>query len=66
MAELQTRLSLEEQREEERGKEVFICKQKLTETQTARDSLKREVSENFYQLFPTLASHMLSFLSSSP
>lgn len=43
VAELQTRLSLEEQREEERMKEVFIHKQKLTEAETARDSLKKEV-----------------------
>lgn len=43
VAELQTRLSLEEQREEERLKEVFTFKQKLTEAETARESLKREV-----------------------
>lgn len=43
VAELQTRLSLEEQREEERMKEVFIFKQKLAEAEAARDSLKKEV-----------------------
>lgn len=43
VAELQTRLALEEQREEERGKEAFTLKQKLTEAETARDSLKKEV-----------------------
>lgn len=45
VAEMQTRLSLEEQREEERGKEVFTLKQKLTEAEAARDSLKKEVTE---------------------
>lgn len=43
MAELQTRLALEEQREEEKGKEAFALKQKLTEAEMARDSLKKEV-----------------------
>lgn len=43
MAELQTRLSLDEQREEERGREVFSLKQKLNEAETIRDSLKKEV-----------------------
>lgn len=43
VAELQTRLTLEEQREEERMKEAFILKQKLTEAETARDSLRKEV-----------------------
>lgn len=43
MAELQTRLALEEQREEEKGKEAFTLKQKLTEAEMARDSLKKEV-----------------------
>lgn len=43
MAELQTRLALEEQREEEKGKEAFALKQKLTEAEMVRDSLKKEV-----------------------
>lgn len=43
VAELQTRLALEEQREEEKGKEAFALKQKLTEAEMARDSLKKEV-----------------------
>lgn len=43
MAELQTRLALDERREEERGKEFFSLKQKLTEAETTRDSLKKEV-----------------------
>lgn len=43
MAELQTRLSLEEHREGERGKDVFTLKQKLTEAEAARASLKKEV-----------------------
>lgn len=43
VAELQTRLSLEEQREEERGKEVFTLKHKLTEAEGVQDCLKREV-----------------------
>lgn len=43
MVELQTRLALEEQREEESRKEFFTLKQKLIEAETARDSLKKEV-----------------------
>lgn len=43
VAELQNRLSLEEQREEERGKEMFTLKQKLSEAETVRDALKKEV-----------------------
>lgn len=43
VAELQTRLALEEQRDEERGKEAFGLKQKLTDAEMARDSLKKEV-----------------------
>lgn len=43
VAELRRRVLLEEQREEERGKELFTLKQKLTEAETARDSLKKEV-----------------------
>lgn len=43
VAELQTRLALEEQREEEKGKEAFVLKQKLAEAEASRDSLKREV-----------------------
>lgn len=43
VAELQTRLSLEEQREEERGREIFSLKQKLAEADTARTSIKKEV-----------------------
>lgn len=42
-AELQTRLLLEEQREEEKAKELFTVRHKLTEAETARDFLKREV-----------------------
>lgn len=43
VAELQTRLLLEEQREEEKGKELFTVRHKLTEAETARDFLKKEV-----------------------
>lgn len=43
VAELQTRLSLEEQKEEERGKELFSIKQKLTEAEAIKNSLKKEV-----------------------
>lgn len=42
-AELQTRLLLEEQREEEKAKELFTVRHKLTEAETARDFLKKEV-----------------------
>lgn len=42
--ELQTRLALEERREEQRGKEGLGLKQKLTEAETARDALKKEAS----------------------
>lgn len=47
VAELQTRLALEEQREEEKGKEAFTLKQKLAEAEVSRDSLKREVGLTF-------------------
>lgn len=59
VVELQTRLSLEEQREEERGKEVFTLKQKLTEAETARGSLKKEVrmEESEKTLFASLLCH---------
>lgn len=40
---LQARLSLEEQRDEERGKENFLLKQHLAEAESARNSLKKEV-----------------------
>lgn len=43
VAELQTRLSLEEQKEEERGKELFSIKQKLAEAEAARNTLRKEV-----------------------
>lgn len=43
VAELQTRLSLEEQKEEERAKELFSIKQKLTEAEAARNSFRKEV-----------------------
>lgn len=43
MAELQNRLLLDEQRDEERGKEIFTLKQKLSEAETVRDSFKKEV-----------------------
>uniref|UniRef100_A0A3P9BZZ5 Ciliary rootlet coiled-coil, rootletin n=1 Tax=Maylandia zebra TaxID=106582 RepID=A0A3P9BZZ5_9CICH len=49
VAELQTRLSLEEQRDEERGKEVFTLKQKLAEAETARESLKKEVRKRLLE-----------------
>lgn len=56
VAELQTRLSLEEQREEEKGKEAFTLKQKLTEAETARDSLKKEVRiEDSEERFPVFS-----------
>lgn len=42
-AELQTRLLLEEQREEEKARELFTVRHKLTEAETARDFLKKEV-----------------------
>lgn len=42
-AELQTRLLLAEQREEEKAKELFTVRHKLTEAETARDFLKKEV-----------------------
>lgn len=42
-AELQTRLLLQEQREEEKAKELFTLRHKLTEAETARDFLKKEV-----------------------
>lgn len=45
MAELQARLALEEQREEEKGKDVLSLKHRLSEAESARDSLKKEVSE---------------------
>lgn len=44
VAELQTRLLLEEQREEEKGKELFAVKHKLNEAETVRELLKKEVS----------------------
>lgn len=43
VAELQTRLSLEEQKEEERGKELFSIKQKVAEAEAARNTLRKEV-----------------------
>lgn len=43
MAELQARLSVEEQREEERGKEGLTLRQKLNDAEAVRDSLKKEV-----------------------
>lgn len=43
VAELQSRLALEEQREEEKNKGAFALKQRLAETEASRDSLKREV-----------------------
>lgn len=43
MAELQARLSLEEQREEARGKEIVALKHKLAEAETVRDALRKEV-----------------------
>lgn len=42
-AELQARLSLEEQRDEQRGKDNFLLKQQLSEAESARNSLKKEV-----------------------
>lgn len=49
VAGLQTRLSLEEQKEEERVKELFTIKQKLTEAEAARNSLKKEVRRESHQ-----------------
>lgn len=43
VAELLARLSLEEQRDEERGREVLALKLKLTEAETARNTMKKEV-----------------------
>lgn len=43
VAELQTRLSVEDQRDEERAKELISLKQKLTDTETSRNALQREV-----------------------
>lgn len=61
VAELQTRLSLEEQRDEERGKEVFTLKQKLAESETARESLKKEVR---MEQSEEISSSLLILLSS--
>lgn len=61
VAELQTRLSLEEQRDEERGKEVFTLKQKLAEAETARESLKKEVR---VEQSEEISSSLLILLSS--
>lgn len=61
VAELQTRLSLEEQRDEERGKEVFALKQKLAEAETARESLKKEVR---MEQSEEISSSLLILLSS--
>lgn len=61
VAELQTRLSLEEQRDEERGKEVFTLKQKLAEAETARESLKKEVR---MEQSEEISSSLLILLSS--
>lgn len=54
--ELQTRLALEEQRDEERGKEIFCLKQKLTEAETTRDAIKKEVRMQFHWFFSFLSS----------
>lgn len=43
VAELQTRLSAEDQRDEERAKELIALKQKLTDTETSRHALQKEV-----------------------
>lgn len=43
MAELQTRLSGEDQKDEERARELISLKQKLTDTETTRNALQKEV-----------------------
>lgn len=47
-SELQTRLSLEEQREEERGKDAVCFRQRLAEAEAARETLKREVRHDWF------------------
>lgn len=43
VAELQTRLSAEDQRDEERAKEMITLKLKLSETETSRNALQKDV-----------------------
>lgn len=43
LAELQTRLSLEEHKDEERARELISLKQRLTDSETSRNSLQKEV-----------------------
>lgn len=66
VAELQTRLLLEEQREEEKAKELFAVRHKLTEAETARDFLKKEVrmawSQRARSRFPVEPCQNSSFL----
>lgn len=42
-AELQTRLSAEDQKDEERARELISLKQRLADTETSRTSLQKEV-----------------------
>lgn len=42
-AELQTRLSAEDQKDEERARELISLKQRLADTETSRNSLQKEV-----------------------
>lgn len=62
VAELQARLSVEEQREEDRVKEVFTLKQKLTEAETARNALKTEVRMEQRLVFVPAVFYMSRFL----
>lgn len=43
LAELQTRLSLEEHKDEERARELIALKQRLADSETSRNSLQKEV-----------------------
>ncbi len=43
LCELQTRLSLDEQKDEERARELISLKQRLAETEASRNSLQKEV-----------------------
>lgn len=43
LAELQTRLSLEEHKDEERARELISLKQRLADSETSRNSLQKEV-----------------------
>lgn len=43
LAELQARLSVEEQKDEERARELISLKQRLADNETSRSSLQKEV-----------------------